>query len=537
MAILDAYGNPIETRATTKNPTDWLVEAFGGGTTSTAGERVSPRVAMTVMTFFACVRNISEDMAKLPKKARQKQGRDTSDLDAHPVTRLMRRPNPYIDAQTHWETFQAHALTEHGGYCEIVRNGAGDPVEVYLLDPSKITVVRNDWTGEIAYRHADLPGRQAFRQSEILHLHGLGWDGATGYRISDLAREVLGAAVAMQKYRGSFFGNGANPSGVLTHPATLGDKAAENLRRQFQSRYSGANNSFSVITLEEGMSWVPISTNPDDSQSVELEAVTITDICRAFRMPPHKVQHLDNAHYANIEQDNINYATDTLDPWRARWKSEIEFKLFREAELDAGVYLDINMKALMRGDAAARTAFYRELFYMGAISANDILELEDENPVEYGDRRFMQANLIPTDRVDDVLDKQTEPAHTAPDSPNPNSDAPGGTPDPAQRAFMSVLESKIAGILRVESDKAKRGKINDDFWESHRGHLRAHLGDIVSAVVDGVGSDADGIALTDQYIAYHISRSQTETLTPKAIQARAKNAAAHIMESILCTAA
>ena len=537
VTIVDAYGRPIETRAAPASAiVDWLNQTYGSGQATTSGEHVSAHTAMMVMTFFACVRNISEDMAKMPKKVRQKSGRVHKDLPEHPLSRLFRRPNPETDAHTFWATLFAHACAYPGGYAEIIRDGAGRPVAFYNLDPGTIRVARSQRTGRIMYNIQGMGENQALPQSSVIHLHGLGHDAISGYSMPQLAAQILGTALAIQKYTGSYFGNGATPSGVLTHPAVLGDKAAENLRRQFQARYSGAANAHSILTLEEGMTWSQISTNPANAQATELTNSTVIDVCRIFRMPPHKVQHLENAHYANIEQDNILYATDTLDGWRDRLKSELEFKLFTDEDIDAGIYIDIDLKALMRGDTAARTAFYKELFYMGAISANDILEYEDENPVEYGDRRFMQANLIPTDKVDEVLAKQTAPK-PAPASAADPPDSPDDEPAARVReAFRLVFENKIGGILRVEADKAKRAKATDEFYTAHRAHVRDQISEVLAAVAGGLDITADSGALSDWYAAGHCSRSLSDIavndLTTWQNGTRARLAASALMEKL-----
>ena len=534
--IVDAYGRPIETRAAPANAiVDWLNRTYGSGETTTAGEHVSAHTAMMVMTFFACVRNISEDMAKMPKKVRQKSGRVHKDLPEHPLSRLFRRPNPETDAHTFWATLFAHACAYPGGYAEIIRDGAGRPVAFYNLDPGTIRVARSQRTGRIMYNIQGMGENQALPQSSVIHLHGLGHDAISGYSMPQLAAQILGTALAIQKYTGSYFGNGATPSGVLTHPAVLGDKAAENLRRQFQARYSGAANAHSLLTLEEGMEWKQISTNPENAQATELTNSTVIDVCRIFRMPPHKVQHLENAHYANIEQDNILYATDTLDGWRDRLKSELEFKLFSDEDLDAGIYIDIDLKALMRGDTAARTAFYKELFYMGAVSANDILELEDENPVQYGDRRFMQSNLIPTDRVDDVIDKQTAAAPAAVPAADP-PDSPDDEPAARVReAFRLVFENKIGGILRVEADKAKRAKADSDFYTEHRGYVKTCMTEVIGAANLALGI-AEGEPIADWYAAGHCDRSLSDIsvndLTTWQNGTRARLAASALMEKL-----
>jgi HK97 family phage portal protein len=532
ITILDAYGRPCETRAQSTPVLDWLSRTYGMGEGSTAGEHVSAHSAMTVMTFFACVRNIAEDMAKLPKRIRKRNGREYVDLTAHPLNRIFRRPNPETDAHTFWETLFAHACTTPGGYAEIIRDGSGRVAALYNLDPSTIRVVRNDKTGEILYHVRGMHPNEGLRQSAVLHIHGLGYDAMSGYSMPQLASQLLGTAIALQKYTGSFFGNGATPSGVLQHPAALTDESAERLRRQFMKRYSGASNAHSILTLEEGMTWSQISTSPEDAQATDLSNVTIVDICRMFRMPPHKVQHLENAHYANIEQDNILYATDTLDGWRSRLKSEIEFKLMTEDELDEGVYVDISLKALMRGDAAARTAFYKDLFYMGAISANDILELEDENPVEYGDRRFMQANLIPTDKVDEVLAKQTAPPVVKPDTEDTDEPAAARV----REAFRLVFENKITTFLNVESGKAKKGQLSAEFYSGHKLHIESHLKDIIRACASEFDDAIQVDEITEWYARGHCSCSQSDIavndITTWQNGTRARLAASALMEKL-----
>lgn len=532
--ILDAYGRPVETRASSSSVLDWLNQTYSMGEATTAGEHVSAHSAMTVMTFFACVRNISEDMAKLPKRVRQKKGRGHVDIIGHPLNKLFRRPNPETDAHTFWETLFAHACTTPGGYAEIIRDGAGRPVALYNLDPSTVRVMRSDKTGEILYHIRGMRQNEGLRQSAVLHIHGLGYDAISGYSLPQLASQLLGTAIAMQKYTGGFFGNGATPSGVLEHPAALGDEAAERLRRQFTKRYSGAANSHSILTLEEGMKWSQISTSPEDAQATSLTNVTVIDICRMFRMPPHKVQHLENAHYANIEQDNILYATDTLDGWRSRLKSEIEFKLMSDEELDNGVYLDVSLKALMRGDAAARTDFYREMFYLGAMSANDILELEDENPVEYGDRRFMQANLIPTDMVDDVLGDGSVDTVDPQDPADPNEDTE--TMARIREAFRLVFENKIKTFLNVEIDKAERSKISSEFYSTHKSHIKDHIIDVVRAAVSQLKPETSADDISIWYAAGHCERSMADIsvndITTWQDGTRARLAASAIMEKL-----
>jgi hypothetical protein len=67
----------------------------------------------------------------------------------------------------------------------------------------------------------------------------------------------------------------------------------------------------------------------------------------------------------------------------------------------------------MRGDSAARAVFYKEQHNIGAMTINEIRALEDLNPIEGGDRHYIQGNnMVPIDRIDDVLAAKTAPKTT-----------------------------------------------------------------------------------------------------------------------------
>lgn len=527
ITLFDAYGRAIEKRATSKHPEDWLLEAFGA-TKSTAGERITPAIAMTVMAFFACVRNISEDIAKLPKKVRRTLNPGNEYLPDHPVNLLMRAPSRYMNRHVFWQTLISHALTYHGGFAYIVRNGAGQPIELVLLDPQSVQVRISYQTGEHYYHVTGMRANEVLFPSEVIHLMGLSHTGIDGFTMPMLAKQLLGAAVALQKYRGSFFGNGAAPSGVLTHPALLSAEASERLRRQFMSRYAGAENAHGIVTLEEGMTWAQTSIDPERAQMVELTNVTVEDICRIYRMPPHKIQHLANATFSNIEHQGLEYDRDTLDPWADKLRAELEFKLLTMNEVRSGVHVYVNLNALMRADVATRTQHYKEMYYMGAYSANRVLELEDENPVPDGNRRFVQQNLIPADRVDDILDAKAAPP-SAPAAPAAEKPAPTA-------AFQRVLEYKIADILRVELQRARSAKDPGDYYKKHEGFVEEHITCYIGTVLDGLCIAANARAIAAEYAAIHCAESlrylELGDMTEWQDGSRARYAAECLMEEI-----
>lgn len=502
MEILDQYGHPFpkreERRSASSNlmtPTDWLIDALTGGAT-VSGQRVNSTTAMGIAAFFACVRNISEDLAALPRRIMKGTGDTRESLPGHPVSRLLRRPSKKMNAFIFWQTFYAHAMQWEGAYAYIAREN-GVPVELVLLDPSCVQVMCSESTGETIYR---VYGEILFPY-EVLHHRGLGCMGVEGYRIAYIAREALGSALAIQAARAAFFGNGMMPSGILTHPETLSDGARERMRRDFEIAYSGADNAGSTLLLEEGTDYKTLSSDPDKAEMTGLTDITVEEVCRLFRMPPHKVQHLRDTSYNSAELLSIEYVGDALSPHAGRLESEIEFKLLREKELDDGLYAKVNLKAAMRASAAERVAFYKELYYLSALNSNEIRTLEDENPIKGGDRYFAQGNLVPLDRVDDMIDARMKPADTQEKPPGAAGPAnPPTQPSPSD-TFRRMLEAKIWQLLREDLRVVERcaDKKRDwaEFYEKRQVTMAEHLAPFFAPLCEWYSHSIPASAMAD----------------------------------------
>ena len=99
---------------------------------------------------------------------------------------------------------------------------------------------------------------------------------------------------------------------------------------------------------------------------------------------------------SNIEHQGIEFVTYTMTPWLTRWEETCNRKLLLPSERYT-YFTEFMVNALLRGDSAARAAYYRERFYLGSLSPNDIRELENENPIPdpNADLYYVQANMLP----------------------------------------------------------------------------------------------------------------------------------------------
>ena len=371
---------------------------FAEGVRSIAGVKVSERSALTLAVYFGCVRAVAEDIAKIPFVLYRRSGdRTRARAFAHPVYRTLHdQANPHAGAMTVREMMTGHALTWGNAYAEIdVR-----PEGVYLwpIHPSR---VRYYYAGDrLVYEVSKSDGtfEATIDSGRIFHLRGMGGDGIGGYSVLSYAAQSIGLGLAQHTFTAQFFGQGTTGGMVLHHPAALSDQAIAHLRDQFSDRYAGPKNAHKVKILEEGMTAENMTIPPDDAQLLESRQFSIEDVCRWFRLPPHKVQHLMRSTFSNIESQALEYVTDTLLSWARRWEQESDRKLLLPEERDE-FYAKHLMQGLLRGDHKSRSEFYNRMFQVGAMSPNDIREAEDMNPVDGGDRYFVPANMVPIEQA------------------------------------------------------------------------------------------------------------------------------------------
>lgn len=470
MALLEMFerrASPENPRTNLANPASWLWDAFGASK-SAAGVNVSERSAMQLSTVYACVRVIAESVASLPLFVYKRLDRGKRVASDHPLHRVLHdEANSEMPAFTLKELLQSHAVSYGNGFAEIETNGRGEVVGLWPLMPD---VTRAERVNGRKIITTTLPDGEkvALPADRVLHIPGLGFDGLNGYSVIRMASQAIGLALATEEHGARLFGNGARPAGVLETPNKLGDTAIANLRKSWQDMHQGLSNAHRVAILEQGMKFNPITISNEDAQFLETRKFQVSEIARWFRVPPHMIGDLERATFSNIEHQSLEFVMHTLRPWLVRWEQCINRTLFTQSERKK-YFAEFKIEALLRGDHAARAAFYKELFYLGAYSPNDIREKENENPIEGGDRYFMQQNLVPVDRLDEVLDRQKQPA-----KPPENDDEMGENEEESgENEQKSRVTTAFRGVLQHSLEQMFRRRANAIRNQLKKGDLQA----------------------------------------------------------------
>jgi HK97 family phage portal protein len=437
------------------------------------GISVSETTAFMHSVFWACVNNISTDVGTLPLNLyKREEDGGKSILRRHKLHQLLHfSPNREMTAASFRGTLTSHALTWGAGYAEVLRDGAGAVRELWPITPDRVTVQRYDYTGELYYAVTRQDGSiDKLGPYQMFVLPGSSYDGVCGYNIVSLARESIGLGLAAEKFGGTFFGNGTTFGGVFEHPGRMSEQAQKNFRESVNGRHQGVERSHRFFVAEEGMKFQKLSVDPNAAQFLETRQFQIEEVCRWFRMPPHKVQHLIRTSYNSAEQMALEYTMDTLAPWCVRWEQEIWRQLIAPSERLIQ-FVKHNMDAKQRGDFTSRHSAYAQGIQHGYFSPNDVREYEDLNPIPGGDVYAFPVNMVPSDRINEIVDKQVAP------DPPPVAPPPAQEPkndDEADRHRV-IIEEIRQQLTAVHASMASMTQALADARDGEVATLRAAL--------------------------------------------------------------
>lgn len=342
---------------------------------------ITERSAMKISAVYACVRTLSEDFASLPLHFYKQNGRYREKATMHPLYDLLYvKPNSEMSSFTLREVGMTNLLLWGNCYIQKIYDRYGNILELWPLQSERMRVERDPVTDEIVYWYTPRKGSiRKMSRKEVMHIPGLSYDGLVGLSPIALARKSLQASQAAQTYGEKFFENGARPGGVLEHPGHL--ENPDLIRESWNDVFRGTANSHKVAVLEEGMKYHEIGLPPEDAQFIQTRKFEMNEICRIYRVPPHMIGDLEKATFSNIEQQSLNYVIYTLRPWIVRWEQAVQTQLLSDLELQQGYYCKFNVDGLLRGDFNTRMSGYATARQNGWLSANDIREKEDENPI------------------------------------------------------------------------------------------------------------------------------------------------------------
>jgi HK97 family phage portal protein len=210
----------------------------------------------------------------------------------------------------------AAQLALHGNaYVQLIKDGAGVPVELYPLRPERVQVVAGEDGWPTAYRYvlADHTLTIALEDEHgwpnIIHLRGFHpTDDHYGAGCLAAAAPAVAVHNAASEWNRALLANAARPSGALVYAGedggALSAEQFERLKSELQAAFQGHGNAGRPMLLEGGLDWKAMSLSPADMDFATLKAAAARDIALAFGVPPMLLGLPGDNTYANYREAN-----------------------------------------------------------------------------------------------------------------------------------------------------------------------------------------------------------------------------------------
>jgi HK97 family phage portal protein len=349
--------------------------------------------ALKVPAVYASLQVLANPIGSLPLVIFRKRADGSKErVDSHPLFAVLHdQANAEATAYEFRGQMQWDLALHRNAYAEIIPGPRGAVDQLVRLDPLKLRSYRRE-DGSVWYEDRSRAPSRHLSAEEVWHLKALplAADGLCGVSTLTTAQETIAHAIAVQDYGARFFKNDGSSGGILEHPGSF---RTEEDRKAFLASWrrarTGANQHRDALA-EFGIKYNRAPTlNNEHAQFLQTRNAIAVEVAQIWRVPPHKIGILDRATFSNIEQQALEFVTDTLLPWIVLWEQAIK----RDLILAPGYFAEFNVAGLLRGDLKTRYEAYAVARNWGWLSVNDIRRLENMNPIEDGDEYLRPLNM------------------------------------------------------------------------------------------------------------------------------------------------
>jgi HK97 family phage portal protein len=373
------------------NPARWLIDWASGGRAA-AGVSVNEEKALGVPIAYACCRLIADSLESLPIHVFKAKGKFAEPAPEHWAQKLLsEQPNELSTSFTWIQLIAVHALFWGNHGSEIFLDPDGTLTLLPHL-PSNLHRPRLTSDGRRKVYPVVLSDGtwKEVREDRMLHIPALTTDGIWGISPVRKLRNMYGLAMATEDFGSRFFANDARPGVILETPKSMSPEASKNLTNDLYKKYTGAENRWKVLVLEEGAKMHTVQMPLEDAQFLQTRQLQDALICAEFGVPPHMVGLTEKVSSwgTGVEQMSIGFAKYTLTPWCKRIEAELNRKFFRGTPF----FAKFNLEGLQRGDYKTRMEGNQIAIQSGQLLIDEVRAQDDLAPLPNG---LGQIPIIP----------------------------------------------------------------------------------------------------------------------------------------------
>lgn len=290
---------------------------------------------------------------KLLVMKEDEKGQDVQ-LSKHPISKLFRRPNPFMSGAILSHYLVSAISVEGDAYLYKNRNKKGQVVQLVPLMPNFVKPRGDSERLITRYEYTPATDKVDIPVNDIIHIRtGIDPnDHRRGYApIKTVLREVLGDEAAGQ-YATALLHNMAIP-GVILSPTSdaMGGptrEEAEAISEMYKSKFGGSNRGMPMV-LTGAMNIDVVSFSPADMNLIELRRLPEERVAAVMGVPAVLAglgAGLNSATYNNTRELREYFTEQKLVPLWRTVADELTFQLLPEFDDDDNIYCRYDIESV-----------------------------------------------------------------------------------------------------------------------------------------------------------------------------------------------
>lgn len=322
--------------------------------------------------IFSVITRLSNTMASLPLKLYKDY-----DIHSNNVAFLIaNEPNAQMTSFEFMRTMEVNRNETGNAYAIIQRDIRAQVEAIYPLDPTYVTPFTDLDTGELWYKIIAQNGTYYANSADVIHVkHITGASRLAGISPLKVLANTLRFDKAVQDFALSEMEK--LDSFLLSYGANVDEEKKKQVVDNFRQFY--AENG-GVLFKEPGIEIAQLEKQYISSDIINNEKITRDRVANVYNVPVIFLNETGGG-FSNTEQLMIQFVQMTVTPIVRQYEQEFNKKLLTTSEKRSGFYFKFNMGALLRGDTAARTAFYHSASRDGYMTRDEIRRYEDLPPM------------------------------------------------------------------------------------------------------------------------------------------------------------
>ncbi|MDE2764996.1 MAG: phage portal protein [Chloroflexota bacterium] len=344
---------------------------------------------------YAAVRLRAESVARprLVVRRRDAEGAARPVEPAHPVQRLLERPNPWWSGGDLIGATETYLSLWGAAFWRLDRGEASAAAEIWPLRPDHVRVVRQTPGGAVAGFVSMEAGRELpLLPEEVVWFRYFNpMDESAGFAPMAAARLTADMGMEALRFNRDFFRNGAGPQDLIFKASGIvTEEQVADFHRRMEQRLSGPGRWQRPIVTGDGWDVQRLGLSQRDMEWVGGLRWSLEGVARVFGVPLPLLEDFSRATYNNVREARRMFWEKTIVPELRFLESEVNQGLLAKlGALADGLEAAFDTSAIeaLSENESERTERHVRLVEAGILTVNEVRRERGLPPVAWGEDR------------------------------------------------------------------------------------------------------------------------------------------------------